>query len=226
MKMPKIQESFRLFTLMDVPVYFHITSIVLLIIFFQLGITFGFFLLMSLLLHEFGHVYVARRFGVHTTKIIVMIFGMVALMNLETLSEKKKMLIALAGPLVNVLIGSLLFACMTAIPMTEQVTRTMAMLVGTNFLFAAFNMIPIQPLDGSHVLRWTLHKFIKEHTLKKVMAYTSLYIGTIFCIFFAKVEYYFTAVIMAVTALLALLELLTMTNILERAENIEDDLDK
>lgn len=224
--MPKIQESFRMFTLMNVPVYFHLTSIVLLAMFFQLGVVIGFCVLISLLLHEFGHVYVARRFGIPTTKVVVMIFGMVAFMSIEPLSLPKRAVVAIAGPLVNVLIGCVLFVAMLAIPMSANAISTIGLLIGTNFLFATFNMLPIQPLDGSHVLRWMLHRFFNEHSLKKFMTYTSLYAATIFCFLSARLEFYFTAVLMGVIALYALFELSAMTDILKDPENNEDDEDK
>lgn len=226
MKMPKIQESLRIFTLMDVPVYFHFTSVVMLMMFFQLGVLIGLCMYTSLLLHEFGHVYVARRFGIPTTKVVVMIFGMVAFMNIESLSMARRAIVAVAGPLVNVLIGCTLFVAMLAIPMSASVMSTVGILASANFLFAAFNMLPIQPLDGSHILRWILHRFFNEYSLKKVMTYTSLYAAAIFCFFSAKLEMYFTAVIMGIIVCWMLFEVSSTTDTSNDEENNEDDEDK
>src|ERR1700746_2876134 len=76
------------------------------------GLLFMVLLFLCVLLHEFGHIFTARRFGVRTPDVILLPIGGVA--RLERIPEKpsEEFLIAIAGPAVNVAIatGIALFA--------------------------------------------------------------------------------------------------------------------
>ncbi len=112
------------------------------------------------LAHEFGHIFTARAFGVATPDVTLLPIGGVA--RLERIPEKpsEEFLVAIAGPLVNVVIG---LALMLIAPMPLS-TEHLAMVESTkvsmidrlaevNFFLAIFNMIPAFPMDGGRVLR-------------------------------------------------------------------------
>ena len=112
------------------------------------------------LAHEFGHIFTARAFGVATPDVTLLPIGGVA--RLERIPEKpsEEFLVAIAGPLVNVVIGLVL---MVIAPMPLS-TEHLAMVESTkvsmidrlaevNFFLAIFNMIPAFPMDGGRVLR-------------------------------------------------------------------------
>jgi Zn-dependent protease len=117
-------------------------------------------------LHELGHALAARCFGINTQSITLYIIGGVA--RLERMSEKplEELLIAVAGPAVNVVIAGLLFATLIigsavngqpmviapAMPPTD-INEFLAYLFGGNVLLVLFNMIPAFPMDGGRVLR-------------------------------------------------------------------------
>jgi Zn-dependent protease/CBS domain-containing protein len=112
--------------------------------------------------HEFGHVLVARLFGVHTPDITLYPFGGIARLNTMPQAPMQEFLIAIAGPVVNVIIAAALILVGARLTSTgvgafsnEQVD--LASRVATaNVILAVFNMIPAFPMDGGRVLRAAL----------------------------------------------------------------------
>lgn len=119
---------------------------------------------LCVLLHEFGHIFTARAFGVQTPDVVLLPIGGVA--RLERIPEKplEEFLIAIAGPLVNIAIAGLLLLFAGAdissnaaaaaidnskIPMVDR-------LAAVNLFLALFNLIPAFPMDGGRVLRAAL----------------------------------------------------------------------
>jgi Zn-dependent protease/predicted transcriptional regulator len=109
------------------------------------------------LLHELGHALTARRFGVATHDIILLPIGGVA--RLERMPEKpsQEILVALAGPAVNVAIALVLGAIMVAFRMSlDRLSITGGLvesLLYINAVIVIFNLIPAFPMDGGRVLR-------------------------------------------------------------------------
>src|SRR3984893_16839496 len=124
------------------------------------GLLFMVLLFACVLAHEFGHIFTARAFGVATPDVTLLPIGGVA--RLERIPEKpsEEFLIAIAGPLVNVVIAAVLiavtpthlsaehFAAMES-PKVSMIDR----LAEVNLFLAIFNMIPAFPMDGGRVLR-------------------------------------------------------------------------
>lgn len=111
-------------------------------------------------LHEFGHAFMARRFGIRTREIVLFPFG--GLGRLERIPEvpSQEFLIALAGPAVSVGIAAALFAALRlqglAPQFEEFATRDVPFaerLMFINAGLAVFNLVPAFPMDGGRVLR-------------------------------------------------------------------------
>ncbi len=115
---------------------------------------------LCILLHEFGHITMARRFGVRTPDVILLPIGGVA--RLERIPEdpRQELLVALAGPAVTVaIIVGLLVAILATggslvhpDPLAES-TPFLVRLLGVNVYVLGFNLLPAFPLDGGRVLR-------------------------------------------------------------------------
>ena len=110
------------------------------------------------LLHEFGHVLAARQFGVRTPDITLLPIGGMARM--ERMPEKpwQELIVAVAGPAVNVVIAVGLFVFIGWPALPENPDDVMAIsfahrLMFTNVILVVFNMIPAFPMDGGRVLR-------------------------------------------------------------------------
>jgi stage IV sporulation protein FB len=117
-------------------------------------------LFLCVLLHEFGHIFTARAFGVTTPYVTLLPIGGVA--QLERIPEEpgQEFLIAIAGPLVNVAITILLVVIAgahlqsgAAASIDNTQIALIDRLAAVNLFLALFNMIPAFPMDGGRVLR-------------------------------------------------------------------------
>jgi Zn-dependent protease/CBS domain-containing protein len=124
------------------------------------AIAFMILLFACVLAHEFGHILTARAFGVSTPDVTLLPIGGVA--RLERIPEQpiQEFLIAIAGPLVNVVIALGLAAFAGAdlnlyqlFSVESAKVSLIDRLAEVNLFLAVFNMIPAFPMDGGRVLR-------------------------------------------------------------------------
>lgn len=110
----------------------------------------------SILLHELGHAIVARRFGMRIRRIVLFIFGGVAEMQDEPPSAKAEFFVAIAGPIVSVILALLFFAGLQVGDFAGwpvQFAAVAGFLSLINLGVVVFNLVPAFPLDGGRVLR-------------------------------------------------------------------------
>jgi Zn-dependent protease len=113
-------------------------------------------------LHELGHAMMARVFGIGTRSITLLPIGGIA--SLERLPEKpgQELLVALAGPAVNLVLAAAAFAALrvTGSPMGFDGLMSegnfVAKLLYINLSLAGFNLLPAFPMDGGRALRAAL----------------------------------------------------------------------
>lgn len=123
------------------------------------GVLFISLLFVCVVLHEFGHIFAARRYGVHTPDVVLLPIGGVA--RLERIPEKpsEELVVALAGPAVNVVIALGLFLLLgglvppAGLDVANPGVDLFARLLWANIFLVAFNMIPAFPMDGGRILR-------------------------------------------------------------------------
>jgi len=114
-------------------------------------------LFLCVILHEFGHAFAAKAFGINTPDITLLPIGGVA--RLERMPEEpvQELIIAVAGPTVNVIIALCLFVVMGGReifnPATVQQGDMISQLLTINVVLVLFNLLPAFPMDGGRVLR-------------------------------------------------------------------------
>jgi Zn-dependent protease/CBS domain-containing protein len=164
--------SIRLFNVAGTAVRIHLTFFLLLAVFgglaWQSGgasaavstVLFIVLLFVCVVLHEFGHVFAARAYGIRTSDVTLLPIGGVA--SLERMPEKpgQEIVVALAGPAVNLVIAALLIGVLgakfdlTQMAQLERATATMTgRVAAANVALCLFNLIPAFPMDGGRVLR-------------------------------------------------------------------------
>lgn len=156
-----LMNSLKLGRMAGIDVYLHPTF--LLILLWQ-GMTspgsLGLFVsaFACVLLHEFGHALMARRFGIGTEDITLYPIGGVARLRRMPRAPGVELLVALAGPAVNVAIAATLFLSM--IVGMFAVDGFFMNLLLINIILAVFNLIPAFPMDGGRVLRALLSPWL------------------------------------------------------------------
>lgn len=130
-------------------------------------------LMIFAMLHEMGHLVAGIILGMKPEKIEIKPFGFSISFKLTTkdynkkvkkanLLEIKKIIVALAGPITNLII------IMIALNITENLWQTL-IIIYTNILIILFNILPIYPLDGGRILKGILHIFLGR---KKAIQYS------------------------------------------------------
>ena len=111
------------------------------------------------LLHELGHALTARRFGIRTLDIVLLPIGGVARLERMPDRPRQEILVAIAGPAVNLAILLLLlpFRVVQWPPNPDQMTgQVLPFVFFVNLAMLLFNLVPAFPMDGGRVLRATL----------------------------------------------------------------------
>ena len=147
--------------------YSHITLIFPVV---MIGVGVGF------IFHELGHKFVAMHYGYYAeyelwpTGLLIALassfFGFIfaapgaVVIYSNGMEEKTNGIISIAGPIVNIILGLIFFLILGSLG-NFVYTETGAIVylicvLGTriNFFLAAFNLLPIPPLDGSKVMAW------------------------------------------------------------------------
>lgn len=138
------------------------------------GIALILLLFLCVTLHELGHSLVARYFRIPVREIVLLPIGGVALLEKQPEQPFHELLIAIAGPVVNVLLAGMLALFLGATAditllneqgtvssgeMAPSFTFLLLWLLAANISLVVFNLIPAFPLDGGRMLRAILAMF-------------------------------------------------------------------
>lgn len=157
------------------------------------GAVFGMLLMIGLfvcvVLHELGHSLTARLFGIETREILLLPLGGVAQLNKNPDQPRHELLIALAGPLVNVVIAALLVivgltphvnlfntlldgqGLLQGLSSEPTLPNLLLWLLSANISLVLFNLIPAFPLDGGRVLRALLAMWLGQRPATRIAAW-------------------------------------------------------
>lgn len=152
------------------------------IVLYSVAIVLGVFF--CVILHEFGHAFMARRFGVRTHDIVMTPIGGIA--RLERMPEGKlqEFWVAIAGPVVNFVIVILiwlgfLFFSGIKLPIfssafwrfENQPPSYFLILLFANGYLGLFNLLPAFPMDGGRILRSLLSVRMSRERATQIAAY-------------------------------------------------------
>ncbi|MFW6147462.1 MAG: site-2 protease family protein [Thermodesulfobacteriota bacterium] len=135
-----------------------------------MGIVGALGLFLSIIIHEFSHSLVARKYGMPVKGITLFIFGGVAQMEEEPTSPRAEFMMAIVGPISSFAIGLIFYGIYLSGKqggLPEPVNGVVGYLALINVILAGFNILPAFPLDGGRVLRsilWGVKKNLRWAT--------------------------------------------------------------
>jgi Zn-dependent protease/CBS domain-containing protein len=118
-----------------------------------LGFIAAILLFASVVAHELGHSFVAISQGIEVKSITLFLFGGLASLEKESDTPLKAFLVAIAGPLVSLLLFGLFAIVATNLALPAPLEAVITLLATINLVLGLFNLIPGLPLDGGNVLK-------------------------------------------------------------------------
>lgn len=113
------------------------------------------------LIHEYGHIFVARLHGVDCRKITIHGLGGLAHLDEELERPRSEFLVALAGPVTSQILAILFWIASEVVPSVWG-REFLANLAVINLVIACFNVIPAYPLDGGRMLHAGLRACLRK----------------------------------------------------------------
>ena len=138
----------------------------------------------SVLIHEFGHSVVAKKFGLDVPRITLFVFGGVSEIAAEPPSAAAEFWIAIIGPVVSFLLSAFFWEIEPLVSSSQPVFAVVKYLAYLNFILGLFNLVPGFPLDGGRVLRAIVWRITgKYNRATAFAAFTGRFIGFLLIFF-------------------------------------------
>jgi Zn-dependent protease/CBS domain-containing protein len=121
------------------------------------GLAVALVFLVTVIAHELAHALVARRRGVPATRVLLGVMSGLAPLSIEATRPRDELVIAIAGPLVSLLVAIVAIGLAVATALGDRALALLSggLLVvgGLNLVIAVLSLLPGMPLDGGRIVR-------------------------------------------------------------------------
>lgn len=132
-------------------------------------------------IHELGHYYVAKYCGYKLSKFSLSPYGVSLSYYGQTLEQKDEIYIALAGPVVNLVVALITVAFWWMFPTFYLVSYNF---VEVNLIIALTNLLPAFPLDGGRVFVSLFSNIVERRKALKITIIFNVVLSVMFFILF------------------------------------------
>lgn len=165
-----------------------------------------FYYVLTVTLHEYGHFFVAKHYGYKIDSMIYSLSG-AGITTKEEFKTKDEIKIALAGPIVNVVLILLIVCLWWIVPLSYLYTYDFLM---ANVFVLIFNLLPLYPLDGGRIIvSLGSLKFNNKKRLIRISKILSLTFGILFFILFIISLFFATNFNLLITGVFLILNSIT-----------------
>jgi stage IV sporulation protein FB len=151
-------------------------------------------MVLTALLHECGHIFCASKLGYKCERIKLMPYGASAVCNIDGISIRDEIAVAMAGPLVNIFLCVAVAGLWWFFPETYAYTDTI-MFASASMLVV--NLLPAYPLDGGRIIRCALIKFFGEKPASITLRVASIAVSIAMVALFFILKYNITCLFFA-----------------------------
>ncbi len=133
--------------------------------YWPVGFMTSIFFFLSILLHEFGHSIIAKKYKIKVKRITLFLFGGIAEIPKKPSKSSADFWIAAAGPITSFILAAVFYLSEKTFVHNQYLAASFQYLALINFILAIFNLIPGTPLDGGRILRaivWAVTENYKQ----------------------------------------------------------------
>jgi len=185
-----MKNSFKLFDFMGTPVYLKYWFFIFLLFGINTFVTF----FIAVLVHELAHTYVARKFNLPVSSVVLDFLAGSAGIDTTYTPYGQTILIAVAGPVSNLLLSGLGWLVLQSGGSDTFLTGFLTTFTYYNFLLFLFNMLPIYPMDGGRISKAICQWFTKPSIGRRINGYISVITSILLLVFSIYSEMYIMAI--------------------------------
>ncbi len=156
-------------------------------------------LFLSVLLHELAHAATIAAFGYGGSQIVLSGMGGVTI-NQRRARPWQDTIISAAGPASSFIVAWLTALSMQTFPIAlrdPMLVAFLPLLQSANIWWGVFNLIPVSPLDGGHVVRSFLRIFLRDRTAFVLSVWIAIVVGSMIVAFGIYIKFFFLSLLIA-----------------------------